>query len=255
MFSPLFQPYCGVTGIKEPEQARMILGNAPKIPGRKIGIGVVATPESIRGQRIEGRCAKPEKIKEIFQNDPRAFNILHVWDPAKNHELMYENVMLACDVAGEYCKAVQFNFPWPHPQAIAHLAIRVPRIGLILHIGKRALLAVESRPEACARKIIDDYGHVIDYVIFDQSDGRGDPLDPDFLYPFLEETRFKNERFGLVVAGGISSQNLDGVRSLVEAFPDISTDAETGVHDPADAFSPERAIELLSKEAELFQAM
>ncbi len=245
-----FQPFCGVAGVRTVEQALAVAEKAPKIPGRKVAIGVVTTPESIRGERIDGRCAKPEDIKRIFEGLHQAghdvLKVLHLFDPGKTFTLLYDNATMVLDVAGEHCDAIQFNTSWPDPQAIARLATCPPRrIGLILHVGKRALRETTYSPRACADRILNGYPRVFDYVMFDQSDSRGTLIDPEFHRPFLQELWRGDSRIGLAVAGGLWVDNLHRLKSLLLEFPNLSMDAQTSVHDADGRFSVDRSLQLL----------
>ncbi len=96
----------------------------------------------------------------------------------------------------------------------------------MLQCGAHALEAVGNSPTELAKRV-REYGDLIDYVLLDQSGGRGLDLDLSFMNECFTELE-KQPRLGLVMAGGIRPHNVFRLHGIRQKFG-ASIDTESGV--------------------------
>jgi hypothetical protein len=90
----------------------------------------------------------------------------------------------------------------------------------------------ELRPEEVVHKL-EPYAPVLDYVLFDASHGRGEPMNTRRLKQYLTEAYASDdlETVGFAIAGGLDGESVRrDLPALVWTFPDISWDAEGRLH-------------------------
>jgi phosphoribosylanthranilate isomerase len=92
-------------------------------------------------------------------------------------------------------------------------------------------------PHKITRKL-GEYAHVLDYVLFDASHGKGVRMDPSALQPYLDAAYASDElaNTGIGVAGGLSERVVkEELPILAQSYPDLSWDAEGQLHPVDDA--------------------
>jgi hypothetical protein len=130
--------------------------------------------------------------------------------------------------------AIQFDMlPWhTNPAMIDFLGVLRSKhdTKILLQCHGSAMEALG--PEGAVRQL-GRYASVIDYVLFDASHGTGKRLDTKNLIRFLNEAYASRplENVGITVAGGLNGTVVrEALPEIVQAFPDISWDAEGQLH-------------------------
>lgn len=246
-------PYVGVTGFRNREEVKKVLDAVAPLSGRQVMIGALANSKTISGELDNGNNRYPTsgQLGDIFEDVPGSLNIVHF--STKNPEMLFEGMIKAFNLAGPFCDGLQLNVAWPDPKALGHFKIKAPQATVILQVGARALEMVEHSPQKLADKINKEFKYFIDYGLLDLSGGTGKPFDPEEVRGYLRALEDKQMSVGLGVAGGLSPETLpDLVGPLVEEFPYLSVDVETGVRNNDDLFDTRLAISFIRKAECLF---
>jgi hypothetical protein len=187
----------------------------------------------------------------IFQQHPYALNLIHF--NIKNREFLFDQMMRARVLVGEYCHGFQLNMAWPGTDILMQVLGHMPKSTIIvLQVGARAFEMIDHSPKKLADKIESEYGGLIHYVLLDASGGLGKPLDAEFLRPYLRALAARRLPIGLAVAGGLSADTLDLVLPLIDEFPTLSIDAEGKLRDENDDLNVDVAILYRNRAEALF---
>lgn len=256
-------PYTGITGFMDQAEVSAVLDAMPEdseradiakaVSNRMMMIGVLASSETIEGIQNSKprRYPKPEKMGSIFQPHPRALNLIHF--NTKKREFLFEQMMRARALAGEYCHGFQLNIAWPGTDLLMRVLGEMPKSTIIvLQVGVRAFEMIGNSPKKLADKVASEYGGLIHYVLLDASGGTGRSLDTCFLRPYLYALAAKRLPIGLGVAGGLSADSLDLVAPLADEFPELCIDAEGKLRDENDDLNVSAAISYRTRADALF---
>ncbi len=116
-----------------------------------------------------------------------------------------------------------------HLGNLAHLKEQMPDISLIMQIDDEYL--GELKPSDL-KDLLRAHDGLLDYLWLDASGGNGRLLDVRRLLPYIETTLEEGASVG--IAGGLNAANVKNqLITLVEQYPDVSWDAESGVQDRA----------------------
>lgn len=226
--------YVGVTGFTEAAQVTRAIRVVPKDPITKFMVGVLASAKSLRNIPLrtqwQSRYPKTEHIREIFPDDPRAFNLVHFAPGRKHRKELPQDLIAISDEVGSRLQGFQINATWPreHDLAIYREKCGYLRQTVVLQIGREAMEHLEDYPRAIADRV-NRYGGLIDGVLIDASGGNGVLFDPAFTRALISQIRSLQPELGIGIAGGISHRTLDQVPLLLEEFPNLSFDAESGL--------------------------
>ena len=154
----------------------------------------------------------------------------HVDDPAYRDEF----VRRICRRGRVWLNALQLDLlPWHDNDAMLPFLETVKA-----DTGNAILLQAHGEamsrlgPEGVARQL-GRYAHVLDYVLFDASHGKGVRMNPAALKPFLDASYASPAlaHVGFGVAGGLNAQVVrEDVPALLAEHPDLSWDAEGQLH-------------------------
>ena len=252
------EPYIGITDFVR-EQVNPMLSvlttHLPQGSSRKLHVGVMMSYKTLHDIPTKWSAAFPPKetIASIFFSSD-TYNCLHYAD-YDNDSRFERSLAHAISFGGEHIHAVQLDMIWPDPKKIARaLADSHKQIEVILQIGKNALEAVLYNPYAVA-EMIRDYDGIIHRILLDKSMGKGLGMDAMGLIPFAERIKKEFPKLGIGAAGGLGPETINLVKPLVEAFPDISIDAQGRLRPSGNALDPidwKMAETYLIKAIELF---
>lgn len=253
-------PYIGITDFTNFGQVDRMIGvfNSHKRPGgaRRLHVGVMMSHKTLYG--LETRFTKifpvKETIAKIFSSD-EVMNCLHYAD-YDHHSGIISDLTKAIWSGGIGINALQLDMTWPQPGDIAQAThASRKKLEVILQVGKKAIELCNNDPKEVVERL-RDYEGVIHYVLLDKSMGHGHSMDAHGLIPFACAIRENFPELGLAVAGGLGPDSMELVQPLLDAFPDISFDAEGklrpsgSIMDPVDwdmaAAYLIRALELVS---------
>ncbi len=228
--------YIGVTGFMTPQEVRAGLKLFPANGNRKLMVGVLVSSKTLQGgtNKWPGRYPKFDRIVEIFQDDPRAVNLIHYNTDDK--ETLSHQLLHLVEISGPNLHGFQLNVAWPN---VAELEKFHEATGwtyrIVLQVGGGAMKKIDDNPVKLA-DAISEYiwpDRLIDDVLIDPSGGKGQPFDPGKTTDFLREIVGRNLPVNLGVAGGLGSQTIWLFDSLLREFPDLNSDAEGQLRDKA----------------------
>lgn len=225
------KPYIGITDFTNFLQVeymqRVFKAHLPPEHERRLHVGVMMSRNSLlhlpRQYKWETPIIEPEQVPDIFEN-PEVMNCIHFADPKWREDFEFEKRLYqVLESGGSGINALQLDLDFPDPTAIAN-AVHASRkrIEVVLQVSGEIL---KGDPLALIEKL-EDYEEIVDYVLFDQSRGRGVPLRSDLLTPYLRAVQEAFPALGLVVGGGLGPSSMHLLGELLQEFPDISWDAQ-----------------------------
>ena len=111
------------------------------------------------------------------------------------------------------------------------------KLEVILQVNKKALDEAFNMPEYLAEQL-DDYHGVIHRILLNESMGRGVPMNPKRLLPFIRAVRKSDPNIGIGIAGGLGPDTVHLIKPLIEEFPDLSIDAQGKLRPSGNALDP-----------------
>ena len=239
-----FKQDIGVTGFMTPQEARRaieffrrqmgvidIMDNVEYLIDR-IMIGVLARSKTLNGEtnKYPRQFPPVDQIKEIFQDDPLALNLIH-YSTDTPENLFYELGRLH-DLGGEHCHGFQLNVIWPEIEPLTDYKERYPKTFFVLQIGSTAIQIGENEPRRVA-DMVKDYKGVIDAILIDLSGGLGKLFNPEIVRGYLQAIRDLDLGIKLGVAGGIGPEQDShrGLLALQDEFSNLSFDAQGNLRD------------------------
>lgn len=231
MYNP---PYVGVTGFAIPGEVESVLSQLPANLPRKLMVGVLASRETLAGnsgpKQFAGRYPKVERIADIFNDDPRALNLIHYTSESQELTLANEMVEVRTDFGGLLCHGIQMNLTWPSPRYVvehyrrmveysisAAISPRPTNEVIVLQVGREAVELCGYNPFAVANRL-REYEGLVNYVLLDQSGGRGEPFKREMAVLAMTVADQMPKSMGLVLAGGLSALSVDQTLNYFRSF-------------------------------------
>jgi hypothetical protein len=177
-----------------------------------------------------------ERLAGIFIPHPRALNTLHYADFEDTDPDLLLNLTHAANFGGSHLNALQLDMVWPNAKVIRQFRTLRPDLKIILQISGRSMEQEQNDPDRVAVRV-QTYDAMIDYVLLDQSMGRGLTLDPGLIH-YLRAIRARSPDLGLAVAGGLGPYQLDVLKPIIAEFPDVSIDAYSRLRRSGNAMDP-----------------
>ncbi|HRQ86509.1 MAG TPA: hypothetical protein PLY16_00180 [Candidatus Saccharibacteria bacterium] len=253
-------PYIGISGVSEfshnttPENTStqywlmdQFIWAGPEndnIPNRRqllLGVKAVHKTQYLDIENRYGREWYPVGEQEFATAlDDGGINALKVaqiyFDPNSVSDAAYrdEFTQRICRRGKAWLNTLQFDMlPWQQNDAMLPFIEEVKR-----RTGHTIILQAhgESMQQLGAKNIakrLGQYAHVLDYVLFDASHGKGVRMNPYALLPFLDACYESGQldTVGFGVAGGLNAEVVqDELPILLEAYGDLSWDAEGRLH-------------------------
>lgn len=257
-------PYIGVTGFTSPDQVWQVLEVVPPGATRKLMVGVLMSSKTMKGipNKWPRRYPKPERVADIFIDDPRVLNLIHF--NTKEPEKLFEQMIEAAEIGGPNLHGFQLNLKWPwvHPDVLWDYKQRNPGKILVLQAGQTVLEFCEHFPVRLEAAVWYYDNGIVDYLLIDPSGGYGKPFDPKKGIEYLKSLNYVGGRgsrflrqmeFG--IAGGLSSDTLDYLLAdIAKGFPNTSIDAEGKLRDTGDNLNIEKAKAYVAKAYAMFGA-
>ena len=247
--------YIGITGFTSPAEVAGVVATLPPEPERLLMCGVLLSNALLSGQASDApnRCPPPDAIAGIFSDAPRCLNLVH-YRPRAGVNLA-DALSRASEVGGPNCHGVQINAtrgaPWPDPATLVEYRQRCQPSRIVLQAGREAMASVDGDPTRLAQRCAEYAGIVTD-VLVDASEGLGLPLDAARSARYLDAIADLTPDLGLVVAGGLYSDNIEELLSpLLPRWAAVSIDAEGRLRDEDDVLDVGTAVAYLRAAVEL----
>lgn len=176
---------------------------------------------------------KKEMLSQIFKPCKNVINVLHFAD--YNGESGVEDWITGLQWCGPHVHALQLDMTWPDPQEIREFKRRCSNCTLIIQIGHAALAQITNELN---EKIIP-YAGSVDYLLFDQSGGKGVKLDVTQTIRCLDQITVATlGTVNLVVAGGLCAETMEVMVDISERFRNVSIDAQGKLRSSGDFRDP-----------------
>lgn len=246
------RPYIGIAGVTSRIEAELALGRFRKYAEtsdveRKLMIGALVSLKTLyeKKNKYPNRYPDVSKLPDIFYNrHDDALNIIHY--STDEYETLYAQLLALHHLAGEYLDGFQLNVVWPDFEEIALYKTKYPNKKIILQVGRRAFNDKEFTDK------IKEYDGLIDYVLIDPSGGKGLPFWKINAVKYLMTVENTFPKINLALAGRIGPDSLKFVAPLLDDFPNLSIDAESGLRNEGDHLDMEKVEEYIKRYFELF---
>jgi hypothetical protein len=231
------RPYIGVTGFMAYEQVEQALQAIPEKSSHDLMIGVLASSKTLSGiaNRWPGRYPHICDIEHIFNDDPRALNLIHY--STDERVTLLEQLQQLTELGGPYLDGFQLNICWPEISILREYVSEHPEMFIVLQVGTRAMAKCQSFDDF--HKKIETYLPFISAVLIDPSGGLGKYLDSIDCSSYLAS--IADLPVGLGVAGGLGPYTLGLLDPIIMDISEpLSIDAEGQLRTP----KPEDALDL-----------
>ncbi|MBI2048362.1 MAG: hypothetical protein HYT30_00320 [Parcubacteria group bacterium] len=238
-------PYVGVTGIMTPQEMRAVCRDFKRLrredSPHRLMAGVLLSPKTWRGNknRYPNRYPLAARIAEIFQDDPAVINLIHYnCDADEMPSIGFQLSTITKEIAGPFLHGFQLNMAWPPVEPLRDFhAVTSGKMHIVLQLNTKAMAELNDNPAAIAHRVAT-YGDTIDAVLIDKSGGTGKLIEVKSSLELLRVLRKKVPHITLAVAGKLTDQTLHTIQPLLDEFPLLSWDTESGVrtkdHDDLD---------------------
>lgn len=225
-------PYFSITGVVSFSQLAAFKTIVPP-PGREIVIGILVSDKTLIGhseERNPSRFAPITSIAELVTTNGYTSACIHYFtrQPAR---LATELRLLTAYAGG--IPGLQLNgVGWPRADQLrSFLADHKECRRVVIQVNGMMLSTVRT-PQGLVRRFERYLGLATD-LLFDLSQGTGQPLSPKEALRWLEPVREAYPDLGLVVAGGLNADDLELLlEPVVQRIPGVSWDAESALHIP-----------------------
>lgn len=230
------KPYIGVTGFMTNKEVESVLSIFPENSNRILMAGVLASTTTVMSERpskFNGRYPVIDDIEGIFTSHPRVFNAIHFHDKTRDDIQIFDQMQMLTLKGGKYFHGFQLNIKWPNPEILRSYRSAHPKKKIILQVGGGAFKDVNQDPATMAKKIKNDYGNWIDYVLIDPSGGEGKKFDIQMALLCLRALETTcDPKIGFGIAGGLCHDNVNELLlPVITEFPNVSIDAEGKLRD------------------------
>jgi hypothetical protein len=226
-------PYIGVTGFTTHEQYDQIRRYFTVRPftDYRLMTGILVS-KTLRGQEpslpYRGRYPLPAQIEGIWQDqsvrsEHDLWKVIHFNTHQPDFAADLGRIMQLAPSA----QAIQLNIHRPNPIELRSFRSLFPHIEVILQFGPQTLLDLNE--ECNFTCYLEEYLGLVEYVLLDGSGGLNRPLNITLLRRILEATPWNSLGMAAGVAGGLSSQSVGSLSSLLIDSPRLSIDAEGGL--------------------------
>lgn len=252
---PNSDPYIGITGFNDRQQVQEVLNIWPRRAERKLMVGVLLSSNVLYKTKKPRSPRYPESdlIRDIFIRDERCLNLIHY--NTKNPDNLAAELFDAIAVAGPNLDGFQLNIKWPKISELKKFREREAEQVIVLQVGARAFEEVDDSPTKMAEKVAA-YSDLVNYVLLDQSGGKGLKMNAELLKPFVEEIRAQTSgELAIVAVGGLGpefEQFKEPILELVKICPSLSIDAEGKLRDEADNLIVRAAVEYVTQALDFF---
>lgn len=201
----------------------------------RLGIGVMMSYKTLNGIETKWSEAFPanSSIRNIWVDDPDAYNVLHYADYANNPLL--PNLEKAM-VFAEGCDAIQLDMVWPNPHDLLDFRSSYPDTKIIIQVNSKALERCWGNREVAG--YLQMYGDTIDVALLDMSMGSGRSMDPLLLQELAEQIIETCPHLSIAAAGGLGPETLHLADPLFVTEPALSIDAQSKLRPSGNALDP-----------------
>ncbi len=207
--------------------------------------GVMACPETMNNQpspHVPNHYPKWSNVGELLTAAATLPVYIH-FDTREPFELHHHLVAIEQQFGG-LIDGFQLNLAWPSHSVLEDFKRIHPNDGFIIPIGLKPLELCREDPQPIRRKL-NEYAGLIHHVLLDCSRGKGQPLDPELLRPFVEMMIW-NQASGIkvAVAGGLTADSVVAIKPLLKIDPSLSICAQSGLrtNDQFDVIKAKRFI-------------
>ncbi len=232
------RPYVGITGPVSVLETRALCEEfakadysmeSPHIPM----IGFLVSYKTLNGESVKNRRYPPVDLLPalLHESSGKVLNMIHY-----NSR---DTGTLSCQVAkifnGTYeedlCRALQLNIAWPDVRQVEKMREKYPDMQIVFQASDKVMRGKTPNQIAWG---IKDYNDLVDYVLIDPSEGRGESFDLESSIAVYSELREQCPGLTIGFAGGFTGENVAlKSREIIRRTGEdcFCTDAEGGVRD------------------------
>ena len=239
------RPYVGISDFIDPAQVAeatiAMFKHRSEFTKHVLHVGVMMSLDTFNGIpcRYPGIFPKSYHVSDIFcvasDEDALIYNCLHWLDISCDTKS--DQLVAMLDLCGPYLHSLQLDMKWPDPKMVSEVLRKSGKdLDLILQLGQWAF---EETPDGLAEKLKPymDIGAPI-RVLLDKSMGRGKPLEPQSLLPYMRTLHSAYPQIGITVAGGLGPGSLEVLNPILTEFPNTSFDAYSRLRPSCDVNDP-----------------
>lgn len=240
------KPYIGVSGVVNPEQQadlQQLFREHGLTKNRTLALGVKATHKTqyLNSENTYGTEWYPvgdEFIDALVPSD--TFNVAQVYmEPTLLDNQAYKEAFIdrVSRRGKAWLHALQFDMlPWhTSPKLFDFLEQTKAETDLSIILQAHQQSMEHFSPTELVRSL-GRRAHVIDYLLFDSSHGKGVRLTTAKLTPYVEAAYSEDtlSRVSIGIAGGLSGPVVaEALPEMIRTFPELSWDAEGQLHPTA----------------------
>ena len=224
------RPYIGVTGFTDRNQVETALSEflgADSVGEHMLMVGILVSHKTLRGEtnKFPARYPAISTISDLLVSSSQVLNLVHFNTHTQN---FCEELEIVAQHAGPNLDGFQLNLCWPDPTEIYAYKNKHHPSTIVLQIGGRAFAQIGLDPSKLTDVLERNYGDLIDYILLDPSGGTGQQMNIHKTNEYLDEIYSKGlqNKFGIGIAGGLSSENISILQPLVDKYDNLSIDAE-----------------------------
>jgi hypothetical protein len=234
-------PYIGVTDFTSCEQVLEALACIPEICNRRLHVGHMMSYKTFHNIPTEtgweNVWLRGEKLRAVFQDTPRVFNVLHFADFGNPYLTTSDDLIAACEEAGPYLHGLQLDMIWPQRQLIIDVKRAFPNLEIILQVSRKALEDMKSRNENLSERL-NHYESCVDYFLIDWGMGTGKLMDMLVVMDLVEQALEVVPAERIAVAGGLGPNTYHMLKGVFVKSKNISCDAQGQMRSSGKATDP-----------------
>ena len=163
-------------------------------------------------------------LPDLLINDPRVINIVHYNSRMPN---LYEQLSRLIKIS-PLIQGVQLNIAGPDLNDLTRFKLEHPDVLVVLQLGLRVFSSCNNDVMELIR-YVRRYEEVVDYALLDLSGGEGIPMDFPVADSFVLEMSWQDTPVVAGVTGGLRSDTVLKLSSLLKRDGSLCWDAESGV--------------------------
>lgn len=221
--------YFGIAGINEPYEARQFVRflDMVGLPEHvRFMNGPLVSYKTLNGKEPSNPRRYPpvSRLPGLLIDDPRVINIVHYNSRTPN---LYEQLIKLIKIS-PLVQGIQLNIAEPNLDDLIRFKREHPDALVVLQLGLRVFSGCNNDVMELIR-YVRRYEEVVNYALLDLSGGEGIPMDLSVADSFVREMSWQDTPVATGVTGGLRSDTVLKLSSLLKRDTSLCWDAESGV--------------------------
>lgn len=225
-------PFAGFSGLTDPGVLETICNSRPDHFARRLSVGLLVNYDTLNGEVSKWhpeRHVRPADIAKFCQGLPGLYVTVHYYAPREHLDTLGSQLESIIRLSRKQIDGIQLNIPWVPVDVLQEFRRNHAGCAIILQVGEEMVRTCAGDAGSLARRVSSYYSGLADHLLLDLSGGQGTSIDRAWAQDCLLELTRGMPNTGLVIAGGLGPtvESLEGLRFLLEIFPQLSCDAES----------------------------